>query len=80
MLFSLPRFYDHVIYVYLHGSSYLFIEQFVHHALVCGTCIFKSERHYLVAVEALASDKAGFVLIRGVHHNLIVPRESIHEA
>ena len=77
---SLLRFCDHVVYVHLNGSSYLLFEQFVHHKLECGTCIFEFERHYLVAVEALSGDKASLVLIRGVYHDLIVPREGIHEA
>ena len=80
MLSNFWRFYDHIIYVHFHGSSYLFFEQIVHHTLVCGTYIFESERHYLIAVEALTGDEASLVLIRRMHHDLIVPRERIHEA
>ena len=80
MLSSLLRFCDHIIYVLLNGPSYLFFEQPVHHMLVCGTCIFESEWHYLIAIEALSGDEASLVLIRRVHRDLIIPRESIHEA
>ena len=80
MLIHCQRFGDHVIYVYFHGSSNLWFEQLVYQTLVCDTCIFKTKRHYLVAVKALPNDKAGLVLVGGVYHDLVVPREGIHEA
>ena len=79
MLVDFWRFRDHVIYVNLHRSSYLLLEKFVHHMLVGGTCIFESEWHYLITVEALSGDEAGLVLVERMHHDLIVSRESIQE-
>ena len=73
MLSSLLRFGDHIIYVHLHRSSYLLFEHLVHHTLVGGTCIFKTEGHYLVIVESLSGDETGLVLVGGMHHDLVVP-------
>ena len=71
--------YEHIIDVDLHCFSELFGKHAVDESLVSCASILKTDRHHPVAVSAAVSYECGFPLIAGVHHDLIVPGERIHE-
>ena len=79
MISLFKGFYEHIIYVHLHCFSDLFGEHTVDESLVSCASILKTERHHPVAVSAAVSYEYGFLLIVGVHYDLIVPGECVHE-
>ena len=56
------------------------MEHPVHQSLVGSSCVFQSERHYLIAIGPLPYDESGIFLVVGVHADLVVTGESIHKA
>ena len=38
------------------------------------------KRHHLIAIRPLSNHEGGFLLVAGVHPDLIVARESVHKA
>ena len=72
-------FYEHVIDVHFHSLSELFGEHSIDKSLVSSTRILETERHYLVAIRSTVGDECGLLAIVGIHHDLIVPGEGVHE-
>ena len=56
-------FDEHIINLDLHVSPNLFTKYLIYQPLVCGPCIFQSERYNLVAIKSLAGDESCFLLI-----------------
>ena len=73
------RFYQHVIYVHLHGRSYLLLEHPVHQPLIGSSCIFEPKRHHTITIGSLPCDEQGFFLVNWVHADLVVAGEGIHK-
>ena len=72
-------FYKHVIYVHLHGRSYLLLEHPVHQPLISSSCIFEPKRHHTITIGSLPHDKRGLLLVIWVNADLIIAREGIHK-
>ena len=60
MIVLLQALYQHVVYVNLHIPPNLMCEHFVHHSLICGTCVLEPELHHILAEEILASNNEVF--------------------
>ena len=58
-------FYQHVIYVHLHGRSYLLLEHPVHQPLLGSFCVLGH----------LRCDERGLFLVTWVHDDLVVTGE-----
>ncbi len=71
-------FYKHVVHVHFHVLANLLLEDLFDEALVSRHCIFLAKGHYLVAVEASASEKGCFLLVFGCLLDLVVPRDCIY--
>ena len=56
------------------------MEDPVHQPLVGSSCIFQSKGHYSIAIDPLPRDERGLFLVVGIHADLVVAGESIHEA
>lgn len=65
------------IHIYLDGLTKVFGEHPIHKSLVCGTYIFKPERHNFVTVEPPVDDERGVFFVGGVHVDLFVPRVGV---
>ena len=72
-------FYQHVVYVHLHGCSYLLLEHPVHQPLIGSSCVLEPKRHHTITIGSLRCDERGLFLIIWVHADLIVDGEGIHE-
>ena len=72
-------FHKHVINIHLHHLSEVLGEHTVDESFVSCASILKAERHYPIAVGSSVSYECGFFLVVGVHHDLIVPGERVHE-
>ena len=72
-------FYQHVIYVHLHGRSYLLLEHPVHQPLIGSSCVLKPKRHHTITIGSLRCDERGLFLVTWVHADLIVAGEGIHK-
>ena len=72
-------FYQHVVYVYLHGCSYLLLEHPVHQHLIGSSCVLKPKWHYTITKGSLRCDKRGLFLVVWVHADLVVVGEGIHK-
>ena len=51
---------QHVVYVNLHGSTYLINKHFIHQLLVCRPYVLQVERYYLVTVQLFISNETLF--------------------
>ena len=72
-------FYQHVIYVHLHGRSYLLLEHPVHQPLIGSSCVLEPKRHHTITIGSLRCDERGLFLVTWVHVDLVVTREGIHK-
>ena len=72
-------FYQHVVYVYLHGRSYMLLEHLVHQPLIGSSCVLEPKWHHTITIGSLRCDKRGLFLVVWVHANLVVAREGIHK-
>ena len=79
MISCLEGFDEHVVDIDLHRFTELFGEHTVHESLVSCAGVFEAEGHYLVAISSAISNERSFLAIVGIHHNLIVTRDGIHE-
>ena len=72
-------FDEHVINVHLHCLSELFREHTVDESLISHAGILKTEWHHPIAVGSVVGYECSFFLVVGVHHDLIIPGERVHE-
>ena len=72
-------FYQHVIYVHLHGRSYLLLEHPVHQHLIGSSCVLEPKRHHTITIGSLRYDERGLFLVTWVHADLVVAGEGIHK-
>ena len=79
MIFCLKGFDEHIVDINLHCFTELFIEHTVHESLVSCAGVFEAEGHYPVAIGPAISNERSLLAIVGIHQNLIVTREGIHE-
>ena len=47
---------------------------------IIGSYVFQPKRHHLIAIHPLSDHKGGLLLVAGVHPDMVVARESVHEA
>ena len=69
-------FYQHVIYVHLHGCSYLLLEHPVHQPLIGSSCVLEPEWHHKIIIGSLRCDERGLFLVVWVHTDLVVAGEA----
>ena len=72
-------FYQHVIYVHLHGRSYLLLEHLVHQPLIGSFCVLEPKWHHTITIGSLRCDERGLFLVVWVHADLVVAGEGIHK-
>ena len=72
-------FYQYVIYVYLHGRSYLLLEHPVHQPLIGSSCVLEPKWHHTITIGSLRNDERGLFLVVWVHADLVVAEEGIHK-
>ena len=72
-------FYQHVIYVHLHGCSYLLLEHPVHQPLIGSSCVLKPKQHHTITIGSLRCDERGLFLVVWVHTDLVVAGEGVHK-
>ena len=72
-------FYQHVIYVHLHGCSYLLLEHPIHQPLVGSSCVLEPKRHHTITIGSLCCDKQGLFLVVWVHTDLVVAGKGVHK-
>ena len=70
---------QHVIYIHLHGRSYLLLEHPVYQPLISSSRILDPKRHYTIAISSLPGDERGLFLVIWIHADLVVVGEGIHE-
>ena len=73
------EFYQHVIYLHLHGCSYLLLEHPVHQPLIGSSCVLEPKRHHTITISSLHCDKRGLFLLVWVHTDLLVAGEGVHK-
>ena len=71
--------YQHIVYVYLHGRSYLLLEHLVYQPLISSSCVLEPKKHHTIAIGSLPCDERGLFLVIWIHADLIVAEESIHK-
>ena len=71
--------YQHVIYIHLHGRSYLLLEHPVYQPLISSSCVLEPKRHHTIAIGSLLCDERGLFLVIWVHTDLVVAGEGIHK-
>ena len=72
-------FYQHIIYVHLHGRSYMLLEHPVHQPLIGSSCVLEPKRHHTITIGSMPCDERGIFLVILVHADLVVAEESIHK-
>ena len=72
-------FYQHVIYVHLHGCAYLLLEHPVHQPLISSSCVLEPKWHRMIKIGSLRCDERGLFLVVWVHADLVVAGEGIHK-
>ena len=72
-------FYQHVIYVHLHGRSYLLLEHHVHQPLIGSSCILEPKWHHTITIGSLRCDERGIFLVVWVYADFVVAGEGIHK-
>ena len=73
-------FYHHVIYVHLHGRSYLSLEHPVHQPLIGSSCVLEPKRHHTITIGSLPCDERGLFLVNWIHTDLVVAEEGMHKS
>ena len=71
--------HQHVIYIHLHGRSYLLREHSVYQPLISSSHILEPKGNYTIAISSLPGDERGLFLVIWIHANLVVVGEGIHE-
>ena len=56
------------------------LEHLVHQPLVGDSYVLQYEGHHSITVGSLPNDELGLLLVAGVHTDMIVAREGVHEA
>ena len=79
MEFDSGGLYQHVIYVHLHGRSYLLLGHPVYQPLISSSRILEPEGHHTIAIGSLPCDEQGIFLVIWIHADLVVAGECIHE-
>ena len=72
-------FDDQVVHVYLEHISDLVAEDIVHHSLVCCSCVFQTEGHYVVVIVSWAGPESSAVFVAHCHWDFVIARIGIHE-
>ena len=72
-------FYQHVIYVHLHGCSYLLLKHPVHQPLIGSSCVLEPKGHHTIKIGSLRCDERGLFLVVWVHTDLVVSGEGVHK-
>ena len=72
-------FYQHVIYIHLHGCSYMLLEHPVHQPLIGSSCVLEPKWHHTIIIGSLRCDERGLFLVVWVHADLVVAGEGIHK-
>ena len=71
--------HQHVIYIHLHGRSYLVLEHPVYQPLISSSGVLEPKGHYTIVIGSLPCDEQGLFLVIRIHADLVVARESIHK-
>ena len=79
MVFSRSRFDQHVIDICFHGSTQQRFKSTGHHALVGGSDILETKRHYVITIHPRWSYECCVCRIEGKHRDLIVARVCVDE-
>ena len=79
MEFGNGGLHHHVIYVHLHGRSYLLLEHPVYQPLISSSCVLEPKRHHTIVIGSLPCHKRGLFLVIWIHADLVVAGESIHK-
>ena len=79
MEFGSGGLYQHVIYIHLHGRSYLLLEHPVYQPLISSSRILEPKEHHTVTIGLLSCDERGIFLVIWIHVDLVVAKESIHK-
>ena len=80
MLRNHLTFHYHIIYVNLDVFPQLQLEHPCHHSLICGSCIFQTERHHFVMVVPDRGNKSSPLLIVQSQRYLVIALEGIQKA
>ena len=70
---------EHIVHIYFYVPPNLLAEHLVYQSLECGSCVLQIERHDSVAIEPLAGDEGGILLIFFCHLYLVISREGVHK-
>ena len=57
----------------------MLLEHPVHEPLVGSSCVLEPKGHHTIAIGPLPCDECGLFLVVGIHADLVVAEESIHE-
>ena len=79
MILLFLAFDEHVVHIYFCVPPNPLAEHLVYQSLVRGSHILQTKRHDLVAIEPLASNEGGLLLILLYHLYLVVSREDVHK-
>ena len=79
MKFGSGGLYQHVIYIHLHGRSYLLMEHPVYQPLISSFRILKPKGHHTIAIGPLSFDNRGLFLVIWIHADMVVAEESIYK-
>ena len=71
--------HQHVIYVHLHGRSYLLLEHPVYQPMISSSCVLESKGHHAIAIGSLPYEERRIFLVIWIHADLVVAGESIHK-
>ena len=70
--------HQHVIYIHLHGRSYLLLEHPVYQPLISSSRVLEPKGHHTIAISSPPYDERGLFLVIRIHADLVVDGESIH--
>ena len=80
MILRIQTFYQHVVHVNLHYSTYLCSTHFFPELLIGWPYILELEWYHLVTIESMVSGESNLLLIWLVHADLVVSTVGIHKA
>ena len=72
-------FFQYVIYVHLHGRSYLLLEHPIHQSLIGSSCVLEPKWHHTIIIGSMCCNERGILLVVGVHADLVVVGQGIHK-
>ena len=79
MVCTVSGLHYHVVHIYLDISMPHVMEQSCSSSMISGSCILQPKWHSPLVVSTLLSNERSILYILWSHHNLIIPRKSIHE-